>query len=82
MARRNDARQWASAVLDVRLMERNGPQSVVFAIWQYFAFAVLEPRGVRKWTYTNVLAAGALGFTVNEDGDEAPEGKGKGKGKD
>jgi HK97 family phage major capsid protein len=54
VARRNDARQWKSAVLDVRLMEREGPQSVVFAIWQYFGFAVLEPKGVRKYTYTNV----------------------------
>lgn len=81
VARRNDARQWASAVLDVRLMERNGPQSVVFAIWQYFAFAVLEPKGVRKWTYTNVLADPAsLGITVNDDGEgEAPAPKGKGK---
>jgi len=80
VARANDARQWASAVLDVRLMERNGPQSVVFAIWQYFAFAVLEPRGVRRWTYTNVLATSAsLGITVAEDEDA--EGKGKGKGK-
>jgi hypothetical protein len=41
-------------VLDVRLMEREGPVSVVFAIWQYFGFAVLEPKGVRKYTYTNV----------------------------
>jgi hypothetical protein len=54
VARRNDARQWKSAVLDVRLMEREGPQSVVFAVWQYFGFAVLEPKGVRKYTYTNV----------------------------
>jgi len=54
IARRNDARQWKSAVLDVRLMERNGPQSVVFAIWQYFGFAVLQPKGVRRYTYTNV----------------------------
>lgn len=54
IARRNDARQWKSAVLDVRLMEREGPQTVVFAIWQYFGFAVLEPKGVRKYTYTNV----------------------------
>jgi len=62
------------------LMERNGPQSVVFAIWEYFAFAVLEPRGVRRWTYTNVLATSAsLGITVAEDEDA--EGKGKGKGK-
>jgi len=50
IARRNDARQWKSTVLDVRLMEREGPQSVVFAIWQYFGFAVLEPKGVRKYT--------------------------------
>jgi len=54
IARRNDARQWKSAVLDVRLMERAGPQSVVFAIWQYFGFAVLQPKGVRKYVYTNV----------------------------
>lgn len=54
VARRNDARQWKSAVLDVRLMEREGPQSVVFAIWQYFGFAILEPKGVRRYTYTNV----------------------------
>jgi len=54
VARRNDARQWKSAVLDIRLMEREGPQSVVFAIWQYFGFAVLEPKGVRKYVYTNV----------------------------
>ena len=54
VARRNDARQWKSAVLDVRLMEREGPQSVVFAVMQYFGFAVLEPKGVRKYTYTNV----------------------------
>jgi hypothetical protein len=54
VARRNDARQWKSAILDVRLMERNGPQSVVFAIWQYFGFAVLQPKGVRRYVYTNV----------------------------
>ena len=54
VARRIDARQWKSAVLDIRLMEREGPQSVVFAIWQYFGFAVLEPKGVRKYVYTNV----------------------------
>ena len=54
VARRNDARQWKGAVLDVRLMEREGPQSVVFAVWQYFGFAVLQPKGVRKYTYTNV----------------------------
>ena len=54
VARRNDARQWKSAVLDVRLMEREGPQSVVFAVWQYFGFAVLQPKGVRRYTYTNV----------------------------
>ena len=54
IARKNDARQWKSAVLDVRLMERAGPQSVVFAIWQYFGFAVLQPKGVRRYTYTNV----------------------------
>jgi HK97 family phage major capsid protein len=58
MARRNDARQWQSAVLDVRLMEREGPQSIVFAVWQYFAFAVLEPLGVRELSYTNVLKSG------------------------
>lgn len=54
VARRNDARQWKSAVLDLRLLEREGPQSIVFAIWQYFGFAVLEPKGVRRYTYTNV----------------------------
>jgi len=54
VARRNDARQWKSAILDIRLMEREGPQSIVFAIWQYFGFAVLEPKGVRRYTYTNV----------------------------
>lgn len=54
VARRNDARQWKSAVMDIRLMERNGPQSVVFAIWQYFGFAVLQPKGVRRYVYTNV----------------------------
>lgn len=54
VARRNDARQWKSAVLDLRLIEREGPQSIVFAIWQYFAFAVLQPKGVRRITYTNV----------------------------
>jgi hypothetical protein len=54
IARRNDARQWKSTVLDVRLMEREGPQSVVFAVWQYFGFAVLEPKGIQKHTYTNV----------------------------
>lgn len=54
IARRNDARQWKSSVLDVRYMEREGPQSVVFAVWQYFGFAVLEPKGVQKHTYTNV----------------------------
>jgi len=54
VARRNDARQWKSAVLDIRLIEREGPQSIVFAIWQYFGFAVLEPKGVRRYTYTNV----------------------------
>lgn len=54
IARKNDARQWKSAVLDVRLMERNGPQSVVFAVWQYFGFAVLQPKGVRRYVYTNV----------------------------
>jgi hypothetical protein len=54
VARRNDARQWKSAVLDIRLIEREGPQSIVFAIWQYFGFAVLEPKGVRRYTFTNV----------------------------
>jgi HK97 family phage major capsid protein/HK97 family phage prohead protease len=54
IGRRNDARQWKSAVLDVRLLEREGPQSIVFAVWQYFGFAVLEPKGVRRYTYTNV----------------------------
>lgn len=54
VARRNDARQWKSAILDIRLVEREGPQSIVFAIWQYFGFAVLEPKGVRRYTYTNV----------------------------
>jgi len=54
IARRNDARQWKSAILDLRLTEREGPQTIVFAIWQYFGFAVLEPKGVRKYTYTNV----------------------------
>lgn len=54
IARRNDARQWKSAILDLRLAEREGPQSIVFAIWQYFGFAVLEPKGVRRVTYTNV----------------------------
>ena len=53
VARRNDARQWQSAVLDIRLVEREGPQSVVFAVWQYFAYAVLEPAGVKRWTYTD-----------------------------
>lgn len=52
VARRTDARQWSSAVLDIRLMEREGPQSIVFAIWQYYAFAVLQPRGVRIYTTT------------------------------
>jgi len=54
VARRNDARQWKSAVLNITLTERNGPESIVFAIWQYFGFAVLEPKGVRRYTYTNV----------------------------
>lgn len=54
LARRNDARQFKSTVLEFRLTERNGPQSIVFAIWQYFAFAVLQPKGVLKYTYTNV----------------------------
>jgi len=54
VARRNDARQWKSAILDIRLLEREGPQSIVFAIWQYFGFAVLEPKGVRRYTFTNV----------------------------
>ena len=45
VARRNDARQWKSAILDLRLVEREGPQSIVFAIWQYFAFAVLAAKG-------------------------------------
>lgn len=49
IARRNDGRQWKSAVLDIRLMEREGPQSIVFAVFQYFGFAVLEPKGVRKY---------------------------------
>jgi len=54
VARKNDARQWKSAILDLRLIEREGPESIVFAIWQYFAFAVLQPKGVRRYTYTNV----------------------------
>ncbi|RPJ28271.1 MAG: phage major capsid protein [Chloroflexi bacterium] len=54
IARKNDARQFKSTVLEFRLTERNGPQSIVFAIWQYFAFAILQPRGVLKYTYTNV----------------------------
>jgi hypothetical protein len=28
----------------------------VFAVWQYIAFAVLQPKGVARWTYTNVVA--------------------------
>jgi HK97 family phage major capsid protein len=59
VARANDGHQWRSAVLDVRLTERNGPVSIVFAVWQYYAFAVLQPKGVRRWTYTNVLATKA-----------------------
>jgi HK97 family phage prohead protease/HK97 family phage major capsid protein len=55
IARSNDARQWKSSVLEFRLTERNGPQSIVFAIWQYLGFAVLQPKGVAKYTYTNVL---------------------------
>ena len=54
IARRNDARQWKGTVLDVRLIEREGPQSIVFAVMQYFGFAVLQPKGVRRYTYTNV----------------------------
>ena len=54
VARKNDAMQWKSAVLDVRLDERNGPVSIVFAVYQYFVFAVLQPKGVRRYTYTNV----------------------------
>jgi Phage capsid family./Caudovirus prohead protease. len=53
VARRNDARQWISPLIDVRLNERNGPQSVVFAVMQYYAFAVLQPKGVRRYTYTD-----------------------------
>lgn len=53
IARRNDARQWISALRDFRLEERNGPQSIVFAVMQYFAFAVIQPKGVRRYTYTN-----------------------------
>lgn len=53
VARKNDAMQWKSAVLDIRMDERNGPVSVVFAVMQYFAFAVLQPKGVRRYTYTN-----------------------------
>lgn len=54
IARRNDARQFKSTVLEFRFDEKLGPQSIVFAIWQYFAFAVLQPKGVAKYTYTNV----------------------------
>ena len=54
VARRNDARQWKSATLDIRLMEREGPETIVFVVWQYFGFAVLQPKGVRRYTYTNV----------------------------
>jgi hypothetical protein len=54
IARKNDGMQWKSAVLDVQLTERNGPVSIVFAVWQYFVFAVLQPKGVRRYTYTNV----------------------------
>jgi HK97 family phage prohead protease len=53
VARKADARQWISPLIDVRLNERNGPQSVVFAVMQYFAFAVLQPKGVRRYTYTD-----------------------------
>lgn len=53
VARRNDARQWISPLIDVRLNERNGPQSVVYAVMQYYAFAVLQPKGVRRYTYTD-----------------------------
>jgi HK97 family phage major capsid protein len=56
VARRNDAHTWASTILDIKLTEREGPQSIVFAVWQYLAFAVLQPKGVARWTYTNVLA--------------------------
>ncbi len=54
VARRNDARQWLSSVMNFTLGERNGPQSIVYAVMQYFGFAVLEPVGVRRYTYTNV----------------------------
>jgi hypothetical protein len=53
IARRNDARQWVSALKDFRLEERNGPQSIVLAVMQYFAFAIVQPKGVRRYTYTN-----------------------------
>jgi len=54
VARRNDARQFKSTVLNFRFEEQKGPESIVFAIWQYFAFAILQPAGVQKYTYTNV----------------------------
>jgi HK97 family phage portal protein/HK97 family phage prohead protease len=59
IARRNDAIQWISPELNMRLDQREGPQSVVFAIWQYFAFGVIQPIGVQRWTYTNTLMADA-----------------------
>jgi len=39
-------------------------------VWQYYAFAVLQPKGVRRWTYTNTLKA----ETADAD---APKGKAK-----
>jgi hypothetical protein len=64
-------------------MERNGPQSVVFAIWQYFAL-LLEP-GRPEVAYTNVrwppLHRDHRQRGRRERRTEA-EAKGKGKGKD
>jgi HK97 family phage major capsid protein len=68
VARRGDARSWASTALDIRYDEQRGPESIVFAIWQYFAFAVIQPKGVTRWTYTNTLQAEKASASGKDEG--------------
>jgi HK97 family phage major capsid protein len=75
-ARANDAHIWQSAVLDVTLTERNGPHSVVFAVAQYFLALVLQPAGVKRWTWTGAAPAGD---DPQADAEAAGSARGKSK---
>jgi hypothetical protein len=57
VARREDGHVWQSAILDITLSEREGPQSVVYAVAQYFLCLVLQPAGVKRWIWTGAAPA-------------------------